>query len=138
MTKLLVFDAWALLAFVQNESPADLRVLEVLEQAKLGKVHAAISIINLGEIYYRIGKLHGERAADDTLADLRLLPVDIMPSDEQIVLAAARLKMKYLISYAGAFALAVTEASKAILLTGDPELIALAGHFNIEQLQRGK
>jgi predicted nucleic acid-binding protein len=136
MPKTVALDAWAVLAFLRKESPADLRVLEILEQAGHRQMRAVISIINLGEVYYRIGKLQGQKAADDTLADLRLLPMDILPADEEAVLAAARLKMKYPISYADAFAVAVSEAYKATLLTGDPELIALAGELHIERLHR--
>lgn len=134
MTKTFVFDSWALIAFIEKETPADLRVQDILGQARRSQLRAAISIINLGEVYYRVGKMHGERAAETTLADLRLLPLEILPADEESVLAAARWKMKYPISYADAFAAAASQACKATLLTGDPELVALAGKLNIEPL----
>jgi len=136
MTKTFIFDSWALIAFIEGESPADLRVQEILEQSRRRQMRAVISIINLGEVYYHIGKMHGEKAADTTLAKLRLLPLEILPADEETVLTAACWKMKRSISYADAFAAAASVAHKATLLTGDPELLALAEELDIEPLQR--
>ncbi len=99
MTKTFIFDSWALIAFIEKESPADLRVQEILEQSRRRQLRVVISIINLGEVYYRVGKMHGEKAADTTLAKLRLLPLEILPADEETVLTAARWKMKRSISY---------------------------------------
>ncbi len=136
MTATLLLDSWAVLAYSKKESPADLRVLALLEQAGQGTVRLLMSVINLGEVYYRTGRARGERFAEHILAELRLLPIEILPVDETIVFAAARLKMKYSISYADAFAAAASQACKATLLTGDPELVALAGELNIEPLGR--
>lgn len=137
MTKTFVFDSWALIAFIEEEKPADQRVREILEQSRRGQLRTAISIINLGEVFYRVGKMHGERAAESALAGLRMLPMEILPADEEAVLIAGRWKMKHRISYADAFAAAASVACKATLVTGDPELTALAGELNIERLERG-
>jgi predicted nucleic acid-binding protein len=50
---------------------------------------------------------------------------------------AAAFKMRYPLSYADAFAAALTEQLKAILATGDPELAGLAGRIHVEKLERG-
>ncbi len=138
MTKTFVLDSWALIAFIEKEKPADHRVREILEQSRRGQLRTAISIINLGEVYYRVGRMHGEQAAENALAGLRMLPMEILPADDDTVLAAAHWKMKHRISYADAFAAAASVARKATLVTGDPELTALAGELDIERLERGK
>lgn len=134
MSEAYVLDAWAVIAFLQKELPAAERVRQQLKGAEKGAARLFISIINLGEVYYRVGKRHGREAADEMLNALRALPLEILPANEDAVLGAARWKMKYPISYADAFAACTAEKHQALLLTGDPELAALAGEIRIEKL----
>lgn len=136
MTDAFVLDAWALLAFLQGEEPAASRVKGLLQEARNEKVILYVSILNLGEVYYRIGKTRGQSEADALMEELQLLPLIILPASNEDVMAAARLKMRYSISYADAFAASTTLQHGAILLTGDPELLELAGKFPLEKLQR--
>ena len=55
-----VLDAWAVLALLQKEEPAASRVKRLLEDAQESNIELFISIINLGEVIYRIGKVKGE------------------------------------------------------------------------------
>jgi predicted nucleic acid-binding protein len=138
MSNTFVVDSWALLAYLQGEEPAASRVREVIENAQEGTAHLFISIINLGEVYYRVGKVRNAKEAESVLADLRLLPMEILSADDDIVLSAARLKMNYAISYADAFAAVTAIQKNAILLTGDPELIGMKKIVSIEKLVRSK
>ena len=131
-----VLDAWAVLAFLQKEEPAASRVKQLLEETWEGYNEFFMSMINLGEVYYRIGKMKGEREAEETLKDIRRLPLTIVPVTEGMVFAAARLKMTYPISYVDAFAAAAAEELNAILVTGDPELGQLEHLIQIEKLER--
>jgi len=136
VTDAFVLDAWALLAFLQGEEPAASRVKSLLQEARNEKVILYVSILNLGEVYYRIGKTRGQSEADALMEELQLLPLIILPASNEDVMAAARLKMRYSISYADAFAVSTTLQHSATLLTGDPELLELAGKFRIEKLER--
>lgn len=138
MSTPFVLDAWALLAMLQEEEPAASRVRELLQDAQKQRVKLLLSIINLGEVYYRIGKVRGLDEAEETLADIRRLPLTILSATDEVVLAAARFKSSYAISYADAFAAAVTEQYDAILVTGDPELELLEGHIRLEKLHRDR
>ena len=131
-----VLDAWAILAFLQGEEPAASRVRKVIEGAQEGTARLFISIVNLGEVYYRIGKLNGPKVADSVLKDLSLLPMEVVSADDDTVLAAARLKMTQVLSYADAFAVVTAQQKDAILLTGDPELLELKRVVKIERLRR--
>ena len=131
-----VLDAWAILAFLQREEPAAARVRELLEAAAQAQVQLLISIINLGEVYYRVGKVKGEGEAQGTLDQLRRLAIAVIPATEDVVLAAARLKMCHAISYADAFAATAATTARAILVTGDPELAQLTDLLRIEKLER--
>jgi predicted nucleic acid-binding protein len=132
-----VLDAWAILALLQKEEPAASRVLQLLQESDMRKYRLNISIINLGEVYYRIGRIRGRKEADETLKSIYQLPMTVLPATDQIVLEAATLKMELAISYADAFAAAETQRLKATLVTGDPELIELKGVIRIEKLKRG-
>jgi ribonuclease VapC len=136
MSATYLLDSWAVLAYLKREPPADERVIALLEQASQGIASLQISIINLGEVYYSLGRLRGEDFAEQVLADLRLLPIEILPVDEVAVFDAARWKMRYPLSYADAFAAAAAEEHQAILLTGDPELLALKDILKIESLRK--
>ena len=136
MSKTYVLDAWALLAFLQGEEPAAERVRSIIEKAGKGSVRLMISIVNLGEVYYRIGRTRGQAEADEALAALYLLPWEILPADDETVIASAQLKMTHTLSYADAFAAVAARTYKATLLTGDLELIALDGEIEIEKLIR--
>ena len=136
MIEQFVLDAWALLALLQAEEPAASRVKQLFLAADQRQAGLSMSIVNVGEVYYRIGKVRGRREAVETLETIRHLPLTIISASDELVLAAADLKMKYSISYADAFAVATAEATSAILVTGDPEIDQLEDRIRIEKLHR--
>lgn len=136
MSKDFALDAWALLAFLQGEEPAASRVRDVMEDAQNGNTRLCMSIVNVGEVYYRVGKTKGAKEADGVLTELYLLPMEIISADDETVLAAARLKMAHAISYADSFAIVTAQQKNAILLTGDPELLELKRVVRMERLER--
>lgn len=115
-----VLDSYALLAYFNSEAGGD-GVKQLLDSALDGKFTLYLSLINLGEIYYLIHRRRGIEKAQETLETLRSLPVILCESSEARVLAAAEIKAEYPISYADAFAAALSQEMGAILVTGDPE-----------------
>jgi len=93
-------------------------------------------IINLGEVFYRIGKVKGQSEARQTFAQIGSLNLSVVSATDERVLAAATLKIKHPISYADAFAAAAATELEATLVTGDPELIALQDYLRIQPLFR--
>lgn len=89
MTQRFVLDAWALLAFLQKEEPAAGRIRQLLEEAALEQTQLFISIINLGEVFYRIGKIKGETNALETLDQIRRLRITVLSATDEAVWAAA-------------------------------------------------
>jgi predicted nucleic acid-binding protein len=83
-----------------------------------------------------VGRQKGEEEARQTLEDISLLPIRLTEVSKQAVLDAATYKMRFPISYADAFALALTNSVEGKLLTGDPELIKLDQFVAMEQLDR--
>lgn len=129
-----VLDAWAILVLLQGEEPAASRVKQLLQEAEGGQVDLYMSIINLGEVVYRVGNVKGEKEAEATLVEMRRLALTSVAATDEAVLAAARLKMHYAISYADAFAAGAAMALDAVLVTGDAELQRLEDRIRIEKL----
>ncbi|HRF51004.1 MAG TPA: type II toxin-antitoxin system VapC family toxin [Anaerolineales bacterium] len=115
-----VLDSFAVLAYFEGE-PGMARVRTLLSEATKGLLALHLSIINLGEILYTVEREQGLVAAQRALAALDQLPVQVHPADRGVVLLAARVKARYRISYADAFAVVVAQEKQAVLLTGDPE-----------------
>ena len=112
-----VLDAWAVLALLQGEEPAAGQVKNLLEQAQTGQVELFISIINLGEVFYRIGKRKGKDQASQTLGQIQPLALEVVSATDERVLAAAAVKIQHPISYADAFA-AATALETAVHIGG--------------------
>lgn len=132
----LVLDAWAILAYLQREEPAASRVRAALKEAATHHVALFASLINVGEVFYRIGKRKGEEAAEETLQELQHLPLTIVPPKPETVMKAARLKIHHSLSYADAFAVVTAQDLHGTLMTGDPELLHLHGIVAIDKLRR--
>ena len=124
-----------MVAWLEKES-GYLRVHELLEKSGNKKIKLHMSIINFGEVFYRTGKLYGIEEATRTEKRIRALPINILaPVEETLVMHAAYLKAQYPISYADAFAAALTEQEKAILVTGDRDFKRIEKIIKIEWLK---
>ena len=129
----LVLDSFALLAYLTDE-PTAARIETLLEEARKEKCRLLLPLINLGEILYITERRGGITKAQDTLALLRQLPIEVLPVDEQSVLSAAHIKANYTLSYADAFVVAASQQEGAMLLTGDREFRTVEELVSIEWL----
>lgn len=129
-----VLDAFAFMAYLEDEPGAE-RVEQILREVKHGKARAYVSIINLGEVIYNIERKYGLAKAQDTLALIQKMPVEVLPADNQTVLAAAHIKANHPISYADAFVVVAAQHLNATIMTGDSEFQDIAELANIEWLK---
>lgn len=118
----VVFDAYPLLAWMQQEEGAQL-IEDILLEAEKKRAEPIISAINVGEVYYRLKKSGKETQAENFLQDIGrdIFPLRLIPANNKRVWAAARIKALYPIAYADAFAAALAMEFDIPLLTGDPE-----------------
>ena len=129
-----VLDSFALLAYLQDE-PFAPRIEKLLEKAEKEKCHLFLSIINLGELLYITERSGGVVKAQDALALIRQLPIEIVPVDEPTVFAAAHVKANHAISYADSFAVATAIQENATVITADPEFRSVGALVKVEWLQ---
>lgn len=130
-----VLDSFALLSYLQGEKKG-VRIREIFQSAQSDSGRIYISLINVGEVLYITERREGIQKAQDALALLRQLPIEVLPIDEQTVFAAAHIKANYTVSYADSFAIVAAQTRGATVVTGDPEFGAVEDIVNIEWLQK--
>ena len=130
-----VLDAWALLAWLQDEQPAASVVQKHLDNADRREVELHLSMINAGEVFYRLAKDRGRSAAMRFRAGLAAMPVHLHVPEADDIWRAAILKSRSRISYADGFAASLAQGFDATLITGDRDFGAIAD-LRVEWLKR--
>jgi predicted nucleic acid-binding protein len=127
-------DAFALLAWVQDDAHADAVEGYLAHGRTEGESRCLISALNLGEVYHRLARVRGEAAAVGLWEDARSgeLGLAVVELTLPRVRAAARLKAQHPISFADAFAVATALEHRLPLVTGDPEILGLEGVLGLE------
>lgn len=121
----LVLDSWPVLGWLAGEPVAGAAFARHLAAAREGRSVLWINIVNLGEIFYIEARRHNlERAR--SFINVFSTWVNVAAAPNHLVLAAAELKARHPIAYADAFAIATALGQNLPLLTGDPEILALA------------
>lgn len=124
-TSAVVVDAWGLLALLRAELPAGAVVRRYLRRAAAGNLRLLMSVVNLGEVFYRVWQAAGEEKAEQALRLIRGYPIEIVAAREELALEAARLKAKHSVPYADAFVVALARLEGASVATGDPDILSL-------------
>lgn len=129
----ICLDSFALLAWLQGEAGAD-AVEAALERHRSAEGNEClVSIVNLAEVYYRIHRARKRRVADTfwRQAMENELPFRVVPADAERVLKAARFKALHPVALGDAFAIQAALECNAHLMTGDPEIMSLAGRISL-------
>jgi ribonuclease VapC len=129
----LVFDSWAILAYVQAE-PAGARVRALLIESTEVRRSLWMTSINMGEVWYMLARRNSGSYASQQLAELSQIGIERVDIDWHTVLEAANYKSRQKISYAAAFAAALAKQRQAELVTGDREFRALESEIQIHWL----
>ncbi len=130
MTKSYLFDAFPLLCWLQEE-PGYKMVDKLFSESEEGKSSIFLHMMNLGEVFYRVGRIAGMKQAEEILGKIRLLPIRVLSVTDDDVMQAARIKARYRISYADAFAVAKAIQTGATVVTGDLEYKAVGKAINV-------
>ena len=121
MTESNVVDSWAILAWLLDQ-PAASQVEVLLERAAMGNLNLFMSWMNVAEVYYISVRRNGEGKANQFLRRLPSLPIRLILPDEDGILAAARIKASHPVAFGDAFAIALAQAERASVITGDNEI----------------
>jgi predicted nucleic acid-binding protein len=126
-----VLDAYALVAFLEGEAGAT-QVENLIQQALRGEVRLAMTVVNLGEVYYSVWRKKSLEVAEAILENLLGLPIEFVTVDWNLARQAAEFKAKGGIAYADCFGAALAYQRGLPLVTGDPEFHRLEDLLPIE------
>ncbi len=124
-----VLDANALIRFFRR-APGVLQVRGLVQQAKQGQAHLAISVVNLGETLYVLARYFGTEQAMRCIQESHNA-VTIVSAGEKNALDAARLRLRYNLGFADCFAAELAMRTNATLVTADPEFAKLGRQLKV-------
>ena len=126
-----VLDTSALLAFMTGEEGAD--TVEKILSSKENSLFIPWAV--LFEVYYVTKRTRGEKEADRRFVLIKELPASILwQMEEPDVLASARIKAQFRISFADSIIAAMALRQDAILVHKDPEYECLSGTVKLHSL----
>ena len=121
----LILDTWPVMEWLKDTGTVAERFDELLARAEAGSLKLVISRITVGEIFYVTARRYGLQEAELVLQLMDDWAVSIAEATEQRVLAAARLKASYPISYGDGFVAGLALELNAPVLTGDADFLRL-------------
>ena len=122
--KLFVLDSYAIIGYFLDEHFRP-EIAELLVEAQNSLCEIYMSSVNAGEVYYMMHRKMGHAAAVKAWEYLRKFHITIFEPDIRMTLEAAQIKAGAKLSYADAFAAALTVYLGAVLITGDREFKGL-------------
>jgi predicted nucleic acid-binding protein len=130
-----VLDAFALIAFFQNE-PGRARVEELFWNAANGVDELHATVVNVGEMMYRIRRRSGNTAASRALLRLDQMPIEIVDVGRDLALQASYAKAARRLGYLDCFVFALALGLGATVVTGDDDFQVVEDLVNIDWLSQ--
>lgn len=131
--KALVLDSWAVLAYLGDEA-ASQEAADLIAGAHEDRTPMYMSTVNVGEVWYIVGREIAETDADKAIADLMRLGIALVDADWGLTRIAAGFKAKHRMSYADCFAAALAKQHRCELVTGDKEFKQVESEVSIRWL----
>src|SRR3990172_4427221 len=89
-----VLDSWGVVAFLEDQQPASMKMEEILAEAHEAGTPLYMTTVNLGEVWYSLARAHDARLADEKVSEVRSLGIEIVPADWELARQAAAFKAK--------------------------------------------
>lgn len=128
-----VLDTSAIFVYTNPEEDSNL-VEGILNSAKKGRCNIFISFISLMEVYYITWQQKGEDIAKEFVVLIKSLPVQIVESNERLILSAGRIKANHRLSLADSIIAATAIDKSAVLVHKDPELEVISRYTKVLKL----
>ena len=123
----VVLDSWPVMEWLKKRQPFAQQFRELLAIAEKGGIELFLSSINLGEIYYSSWNEWDRARAEEILMDFATLPIQLVHPTEADVLAAARVKAEFKVSYADCFVAVLAAKLRCPVMTGDLHFLMMQG-----------
>jgi predicted nucleic acid-binding protein len=125
-----VLDSYAVLAFLFQESGHE-KVVALFEKAAESDKILVIAAPNWAEVRYMIERKVGLAQWREARVKLLVLPIEIVPVDQELAEMAGEIKAHKKMSLADCFAAALAKQQKAEIYTGDPEFRAVGSEIKV-------
>ncbi|MEO7029194.1 MAG: PIN domain-containing protein [Acidobacteriaceae bacterium] len=121
----LLLDSWPIMEWLKGREPVATQFEGLIEGGLDGRFYFLMSRMNYGEVLYSIKKDFPSNRVEQAIQAFLEIPMEVYSVDDALVDEAVELKAVYSISYADAFAAALSLRLDIPLATGDKELLAL-------------
>lgn len=111
--------------WLKGREPVATQFEGLIEGGLDGRFYFLMSRMNYGEVLYSIKKDFPSNRVEQAIQAFLEIPMEVYSVDDALVDEAVELKAVYSISYADAFAAALSLRLDIPLATGDKELLAL-------------
>lgn len=128
-----VLDSWAVLAYLGDEA-ASQEAAKLIADAHEHRTPMYMSSVNAGEVWYIVARQISAADADQAIADLVGLGIELVNADWALARVAAAFKAKNRMSYADCFAAALAKERRCDLVTGDNEFKQIESEISIRWL----
>jgi PIN domain nuclease of toxin-antitoxin system len=126
MERIWILDACALIAYLTDERGSDIVASYLKNNANV-----VMHKLNLLEVYYGFYSEQGEKCANEILADVKKLNIEVIDNfSEEIFMQAGRLKASYRMSLADSILVAQSIALSAIIVSSD--------HHELDMIERSE
>jgi ribonuclease VapC len=129
-----VLDSNALVRYYRR-TPGFEVVENLFRQAKAGRAHLSISVVNLCEVLYVLARFFGQ---EQTLRYIAVVRRAVEPEavSESVAIDTGILHIRYKLSLADSFAAELAIRTGATLVTADPEFAKLGKRLKVLALPR--
>lgn len=128
--KVLVFDTWSIIAYYEDE-PTGERVAQLIADANENSTPMWMSVVNAGEVWYIMARRTSQSEADATINELHNIGIQFDNAEWKISRQAGVFKSKHKMSFADAYAAALSLQKNAHLVTGDKEFLQLENDIKV-------
>ncbi len=120
MKKKRLLDSYAILAYLKQEPNFEI-VKDLLRSSGKGRESVLMNQINAGEVYYQVARQNLKEDMDRFWSQFLQLPIVFVENDFDLIIEAGKVKSRFPMAYADAFAVATAIREGASVVTGDPD-----------------
>ena len=120
MKRKSLLDSYAILAYLKQEPNFEI-VKDLLQSSGKGRESILMNQINAGEVYYQVARQDLSEDMDRFWNQFLQLPIIFIENDFDLIVEAAKVKARFPMAYADAFAVATALREGASIVTGDPD-----------------
>lgn len=119
----LILDTASILAWLQDEQDKQVDKIDNLIKEGKQKGRLYMSMINVGELYLKIGQEEGKAKAKEYISELKQLPLNMQKVSNALIYGAFDVKFNHAIALADAFTVAASRKLQGKIIAADSDFL---------------